>query len=129
MNQTEQDIINRFKNIDVDIDEKLMTVLLEIFALHSLIKVNELKIWDLQQKLNKHLIKKVEDKKRELRFGDIVDSVCGRRVMLRDEKGLLCAYNKWGEKVGGGTVTFKEGFYKYTGQNIFQDDFILNLSM
>jgi len=66
-----------------------------------------------------------EQFKPEKKFGDIVAYKVydDRRILLYDKGGELKAYNKHGNIVGNG----KSDFYIPTGENIFKDDYPLDL--
>jgi len=66
-----------------------------------------------------------EQFKPEKKFGDIVTYKASgiRRILLYDEDGKLKIYSKDGNIVSNG----KSDFYIPTGENIFKDDYPLDL--
>jgi len=81
---------------------------------------------ELRKKYNS--LKKLEEEKprqRKLQFGDIIDCVRGRRVVMVGANGNLYGANKQGFIVsGGGLYVCGDNYYKYTGQNIFEHNLL-----
>jgi len=65
-----------------------------------------------------------------IRHGDVVDCVCGRRIILCNSTGALVAYSRDGCIVGSGDLVnkndliFHDSWYKCTGKNIFTDNLL-----